>query len=196
MTDYYPFIVREVSKLDRKVDESRREVCERVREELVTKLHQPALRIPKSDIASELRAFDAAVRRIEAEIARGQTWDTGIPASSTTSDSAGSIPITGTGAESPEIAQTKAEAAQISRFREAKSSPLAGTSNADPDLHRQMLHAIGTALDLAVHRERSGVAVARTMRTRLLNMTLAIVICCVVFAVIYFTDNIGKWFGF
>src|SRR6516162_5730358 len=105
MTDYDAFIVREMSKLDRNADEGRRAVYARVREELLTKLHRSSLRISESDIASELRALDAAVRRIEAEIAGGQKLDSGIPAlmaSQTSSDPTGSIPITGIEAESSE----------------------------------------------------------------------------------------------
>jgi hypothetical protein len=260
MVDYYPFIVHEVSKLHRDTGESRREVYERAREELAAKLHQPALRLPESDVTCELRAFDAAVWRIEAKIACGQTLDTGVPASmtsQTSSDSAGSIPIIGLEVESPETTQDEVQAAQINRIKEAKSALQAGTTNADSD--RQVLHAIGTALDHAVHPERStnaigkkqaepqlteanfpdpsprdepaesgeailsmpqptdvapqegvdfdrksdlpprtqpGLAVARTMLMQLTNMTLAMVICGVLFAVIYFTVNIGKWFGF
>src|SRR6516225_1735618 len=126
MTDYDLFIVREVSKLDRNADAGRRAVYARVREELLTKLHRSSLRIPEPDIASELRTFDAAVRRIEAEIAGGQTLDSGIPAlltSQTSSDPSGSTPITGMEAESSEATQTEAEAAQISRITEAKSTP-------------------------------------------------------------------------
>jgi hypothetical protein len=275
MTDYHPFIVCEVSKLHRDAGESRREVYERAREELVAKLHQPVLRIPESEVAGELRAFDAAVSKIEAEIARGQTLETGVPASMTsgTSDFTGSTPIIGIEAESLKTTQTETEA-QISRIKETKSASLAATADADSDT--QMLHAIGAALDRTVHPELStkaigteqtepqstkanfpgpraheacgplpqtnlpdpssrgesvepgeaifrrphdavvapgegagfdrtcdlpprahpGVAVVRAMRAQLTNMTLAIVICCVVFAVIYFSVDIGKWLGF
>ena len=211
MTDYDPFIVREVSKLDRNADEGRRAVYARVREELLTKLHRSSLRISESDIASELRALDAAVRRIEAEIAGGQKLDSGIPAlmaSQTSSDPSGSTPITGMEAESSEATQTEAEAAQISRITEAKSTPPVGTTTADADLQKQMLNAIRTALDFAVRpadfdrqadlqpRAGLGVAAARTMRAQLTNMTLAIIFCCVVFALIYFTVDVEKWLRF
>jgi hypothetical protein len=161
MTDYQSFIVGE---LHGDVDESRSQVYVRVREELVAKLHRPALRIPESEIAGELRAFDAAVRRIEAEIARGQTLETGAPVSMTSrtsSVSTGSIPITSTEAEPLETTQTEVEAAQISRIREVESAPPARTANADLDLQRQMLQAIGTALDLAVHPRRSADATGK-----------------------------------
>jgi hypothetical protein len=277
VTDYHPFLVREVSKLHRHAGESRREVYERAREELVAKLHQPVLRIAESEVAGELRAFDAAVSKIEAEIARGQILETGVPAlmtSGTSLDFTGSTPTIGIEAESLKITQTEIEAAQISRVKEAKSASPAATTNADPD--RQMLHAIGAALDRTVHpalstkaigteqtelpstkadfpgprahessgplaqtnfpdpssrdesvgpggtilhrpqdavvapgegadfdctrdlppRAHPGVAIVRTLRTQLTNMTLAIVICSVVFAVIYFAVDIGKWLGF
>jgi hypothetical protein len=206
MTDYDLFIVREVSKLDRNADAGRRAVYARVREELLTKLHRSSLRIPEPDIASELRTFDAAVRRIEAEIADGQTLDPGIPAlltSHTSTDQTGSTPITGMEASS-EATQTEAEAAEISCITEAKSAPPVGTTSADSDLQWQMLNAIKTALDFTVHptdfdrkadllpRTRLGIAAARTMRAQLTNMTLAIILCCVVFALIY----VEKWLRF
>ena len=217
---------------------------------------------------------DAAVRRVEAEIVRAQALDTGVAASTTSgtsSDSTGSIPIIGIESESREITQTETEAAEIRHIREGKSEPLGGGTDSDSDQLRQMLQAIGRALDLAVHPERTsnpigneqaepqpieanfpnsrkasgplalsnfpgsldesvglgttivsmprgtvvvpqvgadfdrksdlpprahaGVAVARSMLMQLTNMALAIVICCVVFAVIYFTVNIRNWLG-
>ncbi len=165
MTDYYPFLVREVSKLHSNLGESRREAYERAREELAAKLHQPALRIPESEVAGELRAFDTAVRRIEAEIAGAQTLETGVPASMTSrtsSDSTGSIPITTSVAvEALETTQTEVEASQKSGIGEAKSAPLAQTANADSVLNRQMLQAIGTALDLAVRLKPSTNAIGK-----------------------------------
>jgi hypothetical protein len=215
MTDYYSFIVGE---LHGGADESRSQVYVRVREELVAKLHRPALRIPEFEVAGELRAFDAAVRRIEAEIARGQSLETGAPASKasrTSSVSTRSIPITSTEVEPLETNQTEVEADQISRVREVELAPPARTANADLDLQRQMLQAIGTALDLAAHPRQSAdatgkertqsqslkagfpsVAEARTVRKQLTHMMVAIVIFCAVFAVIYFAVDVGKWIGF
>jgi hypothetical protein len=70
--DYYPFIVNAVSKLDMSTAESRHQACARAREELVAGLRQGSLRISESDIACECRAFDAALERVQAELARAQ----------------------------------------------------------------------------------------------------------------------------
>ena len=212
MTDYHTFLVREVSELHRNAGESRREVYERAREALLANLHRPTLRIAESEVSGELRAFDAAVRRdLRPELARGLAVETGLPAST---DSTGPNPIIGIEVKSLEITQTEVEAGQINGIGEAKSAPLAKNTNADSDLHGQMLQAIGIALDRAVHPQRStdaigkehtqlqpldanfhGVAEARTLRTRLRNMVLAIFIFCVVFAVIYLMVDMGNWFG-
>jgi hypothetical protein len=269
MADYYSFIAREVSK--REGEGSRRDAYDRARDDLVAKLHQTPLRIPESEVAVELRAFDAAVRKIEAELARGQTLDDELPASvpsRISSDSIGFIPSIGTEAD-PEIVQT--EASQIRPMDDGRSALLAGARDAASDMNRQMLHAIGAALDLKVnrhlstdtigktqaeqqpaketfpdpspgtasgppaqtnfsedsvatgerifslpqgpaslHREDAGlddksdfptrthspVVVARVMSKQLINMTLTIAVCCALFAVVYFSVNIGEWLGF
>jgi hypothetical protein len=271
MADYYSFIAREVSKLQG--EGSRRDAYDRARDHLAAKLHQPSLRIPESEVALELRAFDATARKIEAELARGHTLDGGLPPSvppPTSSDSSETIPTIGSEAE-PEIPQT--EASQIRPINDGKSTLLAGAPDAVSDLNRQMLHALGAALDLTVSpnlstnpigktqteqqpakdnfpdpspgtasvppaqtnfsdlssREgsvntgerafslpqdsaalhaglsdksdfptytHSPVGVARVMSKQLINMTLTIAICCALFAVVYFSANIGKWLGF
>jgi hypothetical protein len=108
-------------------------------------------------------------------------------------------------AGSSEATQTEGEAARIGCVADAKSAPPVGTTTADSDLQRQMLNAIRTAL---VHpadfdrkadlppRTRLGVAAARTVRAQLTNMTLAIIFCCVVFGLIYFTVDVEKWLRF
>jgi hypothetical protein len=70
--DYYSFIVNAVSKPGMITAESRREACVRVRAELVAGLRRDALRISESDIACECRAFDAALARVQAELAGAQ----------------------------------------------------------------------------------------------------------------------------
>jgi hypothetical protein len=67
--DYYPFVVAEVSKLEQNTVESRRAAYARVREELLASLHQRAFRISQSEIAGECRACDAAIERVQAELA-------------------------------------------------------------------------------------------------------------------------------
>jgi hypothetical protein len=67
--DYYPFVVAEVSKLEENTVESRRAAYARVREALLLSLHQRALRISQSESAGECRAFDAAIERVQAELA-------------------------------------------------------------------------------------------------------------------------------
>jgi hypothetical protein len=67
--DYYPFVVAEVSKLEQNTPESRRAAYARVREALLASLHQRALRISQSEIAGECLAFDAAIERVQAELA-------------------------------------------------------------------------------------------------------------------------------
>jgi hypothetical protein len=76
MNDYYHFLVEKVSKLERN-SESRCTLYKSAREELVTKLARPALRIPEAEIAVEARAFDAAIQKIEAEMERGGPSDAG-----------------------------------------------------------------------------------------------------------------------
>ena len=69
MNDCYAFLVEQVFKLERN-SESRRKVYDSAREELVTKLMRPALRVPEAEIAGECRALETAIQKIEADLAR------------------------------------------------------------------------------------------------------------------------------
>jgi hypothetical protein len=150
MTDYYPFIAREVSNLILHGDggESRRKAYERARDDLVANLHQPSVRITQSEIACELRAFDAAVQKIEAELARAQPTDAALsPSVSFRSSSDSARSIIGSGAGFPKVAQT--EESQISSISEGKSAPVTG-AHSSSDLNWQNLHEIAAALDPAI----------------------------------------------
>jgi hypothetical protein len=68
MNDYYPFLLNETAKLDNVSGEKRRELYERIQEDLIANLRRPALRLPEAEIDSERRAFGVAVQRIEAEL--------------------------------------------------------------------------------------------------------------------------------
>jgi hypothetical protein len=70
MSDYFIFIIDIVSRLDPNTYESRQEAYKRACVELVAVLRKPALKIPESEIAGELRAFEIAVQKVEHSLAR------------------------------------------------------------------------------------------------------------------------------
>jgi hypothetical protein len=213
MNDYYPFLVQKVSKLE---SESRRKVYESAREELITKLARPALRVPEAEIAGERRAFEAAIQRIEAESARGDISEAGAldPMTPQTSlDSPVSAQITRIESEStPTILVGEAgpetsaptisgivphEEQRAEKWQTERGLPQANstdrTSRAE-DIRVLPRHAAHD-FDLKFDRRTPGVVVAQTMRKQLISMIFVIVVCCLVFAVIYFSTSIGKWLG-
>src|ERR1700691_5595611 len=83
MSDYYAFILHAVSRLERNTAESRQSVYGRAGKELDEKLRRSVLRLAESEIEGEQRAFEGAIRRIEAEIANGRSVNRGPVASIT-----------------------------------------------------------------------------------------------------------------
>ncbi len=192
MNDYYPFLLERVSRLEGS-DESRRQTYESVREDLFAKLARPALRVPEAEIAAERRAFDAAIQRIEADLARE-----------------GGVKV----GASPSIAQTSPESAPALLAGEAvpevKAPMLAGTlelmassgqpakpgPNPDRTLRADDLRVLprdAHDFDLAVERRAPGVM--RTMRRQLVGIMMVIVACGLVFAAIYFSASIKMLLG-
>lgn len=218
MNGYYPFLVEKVSKLERS-RESRRIIYKSVRDELVTKLASPALRIPEAEIAKECRAFDAAIQTIEAEMERDCISDAGAldsTISRTSSDSpesskitrieSASTPAIFVGETSPETsAPTTPGTLELAAFAEQQgrkwqlegellqANPTGETSRAGDFrvLPQNAVHDSGLNL---VHRS-PGATVAQTMRKRLISMIFVIVVSCLVFAAVFLSTSIGKWFG-
>jgi hypothetical protein len=167
MHSYYPFLAHEVSKLEENTAGSRERMYQEAREDLVAKLRRPALRLPESEIAGELRAFEAAIGRIEEELVRSQRVDSGpagpmTPISREASDSTASASITRIESESLGITEVMSQSTHIIPTEESKSVSTE-SSISTGDLYRQRaaaLRAIGTprALELAARHERLAVA--------------------------------------
>ncbi len=209
MNDYYPFLLERVSRLEGS-GESRRKTYESVREDLFAKLARPALRVPEAEIAGERRAFDAAIERIEADLARegGVKVETSPPSiAPTLPDFAGpqqmtrlqpeSAPALPAGEAVPEVkAPTMAGTVELVASSEPSARRQPGS---DPDrafraddfrvLPRDA-HGFAPELD------RRAPAVVRTVRRRLLGMMMAIVVVCgLVFAAVYFSASIKTLLG-
>ncbi|MEI2736540.1 MAG: hypothetical protein V9G24_18330 [Rhodoblastus sp.] len=69
MADYYPLLSRAVGALSNSNAEARRSIYERARKALVGQLQAIQPPIAEADIARETDALDAAIARVEAEIA-------------------------------------------------------------------------------------------------------------------------------
>jgi hypothetical protein len=212
MNDYYPFLLERVSRLEGS-DESRRKTYESVREDLFAKLARPALRVPEAEIAGERRAFDAAIQRIEADLARdgGVKVGTSSPSIAQTSpdaarpqlmtrmqpESAPALPAgedLPAGEAVPEVkAPTMAGTVELLASAELSARPQPGP---DPDRtfradDFRVLPRGARGFDLEVDRR----APARTLRRQLLRMLMAIVICGLVLAAIYFSADIKTLLG-
>ena len=212
MNDYYPFLLERVSRLEGS-GESRRETYESVREDLFAKLARPALRVPEAEIAGERRAFDAAIQRIEADLARDGSVKVAAsrPSIAQTSPDAArpqlmtrvqpesapallAAPALPAGEAVPEVnAPMMAGAVELvaSTEQPARQQPgpdLDRTFRAD-DFRVQPRDARG--FDPAVDRR----APVRTVRRQLLSMLMAILICGLVFAAIYFSASITTLLG-
>jgi hypothetical protein len=205
MNDYYPFLLERVSRLEGS-GESRRKTYESVREDLFAKLARPALRVPEAEIAAERRAFDAAIQKIEADLAREGSAKVGAPCPSITQpspDSAGPQPMTRmqpdsapallAGAAVPEVkAPTMAVELVASTGQPAKPQP-------GPNLDRtfrtddfRVLPRDAHDFDLAVDRRAPAVVRSR----HLAGVTMAIVVVCgLAFAAIYFSAAIKTLLG-
>ena len=206
MNDYYPFLLERVSRLEGS-GESRRKTYESVREDLFAKLARPALRVPEAEIAGERRAFDAAIERIEADLARegGVKVETSRPSIAQTSpDSAGpetrlqpeSAPDLPAGEAVPEVkAPTMAGTVELvaSTEQPAKQQPGPDPDRAFRADDFRVLPRDAHDFDLKV--DRRAPAVVRTVRRRLLSMMMAIVVCGLVFAAIYFSASIKTLLG-
>lgn len=198
MNDYYPFLVEKVSKLE-KISESRREVYKGAREELVSKLAHPALRVPEAEIAKECRAFDAAIQTIEAEMGRRSISDAGAldpTTSRASSDSSESSQVSHIDSESaPAIiageTAPETDAPKAPGIVEFASSGLTDRAFRDEDIRAlppDGAHDSG----LTFNRRAPGTAVAQTSRKQLTGMLIATIVCCLAFAAIYFFASVGK----
>jgi hypothetical protein len=194
MNDYYPFLLERVSRLEGS-GESRRQTYESVREDLFAKLARPALRVPEAEIAAERRAFDAAIQRIEADLAREGGVKVGASPSiaHTSPESAPALPA---GEAVPEVkAPMLAGTVELGAASEQSAKPQPGpnpdrTSRADDF---RVLPRDAHDFELAVDRRAPGVV--RSMRRRLVGMMIAIVVCGLVFAAIYFSASIRTLLG-
>jgi hypothetical protein len=190
MNDYYPFLVERISKLQRN-GEGRRMVYRSAREELVTKLERAALRVPEAEIARERRALDAAIQNIEAEMERKGASDAA--------------------ASDPTIQRTSSDSSVSSQSTriESESTPTVfagenGSETAAPTT-RGIVELAATAEKQGEKSQPNrklpdatptpGAVVARAMRKQLTSMVIAIIVCCLVFAAIYFSKGIGESLG-
>jgi hypothetical protein len=206
MNDYYPFLLERVSRLEGS-GESRRKTYESVREDLFAKLARPALRVPEAEIAGERRAFDAAIERIEADLARegGVKVETSPPSIAQAPDSAGpetrlqpeSAPDLPAGEAVPEVnAPTMAGTVELvaSTEQPAKQQPGPDPDRAFRADDFRVLPRDAHDFDLKV--DRRAPAVVGTVRRRLLSMMMAIVVvCALVFAAVYFSASIKTLLG-
>jgi hypothetical protein len=71
MADYHPLIARAVAGLDKNTGENRRALYERARVALVAQLRGVAPALEESEITRERLALEEAIRKVEAEAARG-----------------------------------------------------------------------------------------------------------------------------
>jgi hypothetical protein len=197
MNDYYPFLLERVSRLEGS-GESRRKTYESVREDLFAKLARPGLRVPEAEIAGERRAFDAAVERIEADLARdgGVKVETSRPSIAQTSPDYAELEQSAlrAGAAIPEVkAPTMAGTVELAVTKpSAKQQPGPDPRTFRADHFRVLPR---DAHDFDPEFDRRAPAVARTVRRRLLSMMLAIVVCGLVFAAIYFSASIKTLLG-
>jgi hypothetical protein len=197
MNDYYPFLLDRVSRLEGS-GESRRKTYESVREDLFAKLARPGLRVPEAEIAGERRAFDAAVQMIEADLAR----DGGVKVG------ASRPPIAPTSPDFAEPEQSHLRAGEA--IPEVKAPTMAGTVELVAATEPSAKQQAGPGPDRAFRADdfrvlprdahgfegdRRAPAVARTVRRSLLRMMLAIVVCGLVFAAIYFSASIKTLLG-
>jgi hypothetical protein len=208
MNDYYPFLLERVSRLEGS-GESRRKTYESVREDLFAKLARPALRVPEAEIAGERRAFDAAIEKIEADLARE-----------------GGVKV---GASRPSIAQTSPDSArpeQMTRMQ-PESSPALRAGEAIPQVKAPTMagpvELVASTEPSAKQQpgsdpvrtfraddfrvlprdahgfdpefDRRAPAVVWTVRRRLVSMMLAIVVGGLVFAAVYFSASIETLLG-
>ncbi len=191
MNDYYPFLLDRVSRLEGS-DESRRKTYDSVREDLFTKLARPGLRVPEAEIAAERRAFDAAIEKVEADLAREGGVQVGASrptVAQTSPDSA--LP----GEAVPEVkAPTMAGTVELVAATEpsAKQQPGPGPDRAFRADDLRVLPRDVHGFDLAGNRRAPAV---RTVRRRLLGMMLVVVVCGLVFAAIYFSGSIRTLLG-
>jgi hypothetical protein len=73
MTDFYPLVLRALSKLGRKSEEDRHALYQRARETLAARLRKLDPPLSEQRIMAERLAFEEAVRRAEADWARGRS---------------------------------------------------------------------------------------------------------------------------
>jgi hypothetical protein len=69
MAEYYPLLAKAIAGLPNSTPETRRAVYERARKALLAQLQNLQPPLPETDVAHETQALDAAVARIEAELA-------------------------------------------------------------------------------------------------------------------------------
>jgi hypothetical protein len=214
MNDYYPFLVEKISKLDRN-GEVRRTVYKSAREELVTKLASPALRMREAEIARERRALDAAIHKIEAElehegISEAGAIEPGVSRTSPNSSSGSQIttiasesaPAILVGKTTPDpLAPTMPSMELAAPAGPQGEKPETETPQADPTSEtfrtggiRVLPWDAGHDSHLRFNRRGPG-AVAQAMGKQLVSMVVAIVVCCFVFAAIYFSAGIVESFG-
>jgi hypothetical protein len=78
LTDYYPLMARVTAALDKNTGEARRGLYERARTALVAQLRALDPPLSESEITRERFGLEEAIRRVEAESARGVTPGTGV----------------------------------------------------------------------------------------------------------------------
>ena len=71
MIDFYPMVLAAVSKLDRNTEEARQALYQRARTALAGRLRNLDPPLSQRRIMEERLAFEEAVRRAEADCARG-----------------------------------------------------------------------------------------------------------------------------
>ena len=75
MTDYYPLIRKAVAALENDTDERRHALYARIRCALIRQLRDQNSPRAGSELTRERLALEEAIRRVEAEVARGCTSD-------------------------------------------------------------------------------------------------------------------------
>jgi hypothetical protein len=198
MNDYYPFLLDRVSQSEGS-GESRRKTYESVREDLFTKLARPGLRVPEAEIAAERRAFDAAIQKIEADLARDGAEKVGLsrppnaqPSPDFARTQSESAPALLAGEAVPEVkAPTMAGTVELVGSAEPSAGPQLGS---DPDRTARTDDFRVLPRD-AFQGARRASAVPRSGRRRLLGMMLAIVVCGLVFAATYFSASVKALLG-
>jgi hypothetical protein len=163
MYEYYSLIVQAVLRLENDTVTNREKLYEGARQALLARLDKHVPRLPQREIAAEVMALEAAIRKVAAEPIHIICSDSNLPQVTSKPQLpriTSKLPqITSMETLALEIPKIEAASLQITRPIGPRSVVPVGLGMVNPDVHRQralMLRAIGTprCLDLAAHHDQ------------------------------------------